>query len=166
MEQSHTELTFRSPTIDDHLAMVSAIPSWWGTPNSATLPLLLPRLSIQHFADTSTVVEDRNGELAGFLVGLLSQSQPGVAYIYFVGVRPDQRGAGLARELYERFFDEMRTRRCHRVDAATSIHNLRSQDFHRSMGSEFAGDTDFDRILGYHDYDGPEQHRVSFSRKL
>lgn len=99
-------------------------------------------------------------------MGLLSQSQPGVAYIHFVGVHPDRRETGLARALYERFFDEMRTKGCHRVDAVTSIHNLRSQDFHRSMGFELDGDTDFDGILGYNDYDGPEQHRVSFFRNI
>lgn len=60
MEHTDTRLTFRSPTTDDHLAMVNAIPDWWGTPNSAALPLLLPRLFIQHFADTSTVVEDQD----------------------------------------------------------------------------------------------------------
>ncbi len=159
-------LLFRAPTVEDHLGIVSAIPEWWGTPNSTTLPLLLPRLFLQHFADTSTVVEDAQGGLAGFLIGFRSQSQPEIGYIHFVGVRPDQRGSGLARTLYERFFERMRELGCERVDAATSVLNLRSQDFHRAMGFEFAGDAEFDGVLGWRDYDGPGQHRVSFSRQI
>jgi hypothetical protein len=35
--------------------------------------LLLPRLFFQHFTDTSLVAE-RDGQMAGFLIGFLSQS--------------------------------------------------------------------------------------------
>lgn len=166
MTQDASGLTFRRPSIDDHLGIVTSIPEWWGTPNSKELPLLLPRLFIQHFADTSTVAEDQQGALAGFLIGFISQSRPEVGYIHFVGVRPDQRGVGLARTLYEKFFEEARSHGCSRVEAATSILNLRSQDFHRAMGFKFEGDTDFDGALGWFDYDGPEQHRVSFVREV
>lgn len=161
-----SELTSRRPRIEDHLAIVSAIPEWWGTPNSTTLPLLLPRLFLQHFAHTSIVVESSDGELVAFLVGFQSQDHPEVGYIHFVGVRPDQRASGLARALYENFFREMRALGCTRVECATSIQNLRSQDFHRALGFEFHGDTDFDGVLGWSHYDGPEQHRVSFSIAL
>ncbi len=159
-------LNFRRPTVADHLGITTSIPGWWGTPNSATLPLLLPRLFLQHFADTSTIVEDEGGELAGFLIGFRSQSQPETGYIHFVGVRPDQRGTGLGRMLYEKFFAEMRALGCTRVDAATSVLNTGSQEFHRAMGFAFEGDTDFNGVPGWVDYDGPEQHRVSFSRAL
>lgn len=92
-------LTFRRPTEADYLGMVSAIPNWWGTPNATELASLLPRLFVQHFSGTSTLVEDAAGELAGFLVGFPSQDQPEVAYIHFVGIRPDQRQSGLAHRL-------------------------------------------------------------------
>lgn len=160
------ELRFRRPTVEDHFGIVHAIPPWWGTPNSATLPLLLPRLFLQHFADTSTIVEDQGGALAGFLIGFRSQYKPEVGYIHFVGVRPDLRGSGLARDLYERFFAEMRERGCTRAEAATSVLNLRSQDFHRAMGFTLEGDTEFDGVPGWRDYDGPDQHRVSFTRAI
>ena len=70
----HPSLVFRAATEGDHARVIGAIPEWWQTPNSATLPLLLPRLFFQHFGDTSTIVEDGNGELAAFLVGFRSQS--------------------------------------------------------------------------------------------
>jgi len=165
-ESRHPQLSFRRATPDDHARVVGAIPEWWGMPGSTTLPLLLPRLFFQHFGDTSTIVEDADGGLAGFLIGFRSSSQPGVAYIHFVGVRPDVRRSGLGRTLYERFFAEMRASGCRRVDAITGPVNRRSQEFHRAMGFELSGDTEIDGVLAFRDYDGPGEHRVAFSRAL
>ncbi len=142
----HPSLVFRAATEGDHARVVGAIPEWWQTPNSATLPLLLPRLFFQHFGDTSTIVEDGDGELAAFLVGFRSQSQPGVAYVHFVGraSRPARRG--LARTLYERFFAQVRALGCSRVDAITGPVNRRSQAFHSAMGFALGGDTELDGV--------------------
>ena len=60
----------------------------------------LPRLFFEHFTDTSFAAE-RDGKLAGFLAGFISQSRPGEAYIHFAGVDPAERGSGLGRLLYE-----------------------------------------------------------------
>ncbi|KAB1644842.1 GNAT family N-acetyltransferase [Gulosibacter chungangensis] len=165
-----TSFTFRRPTEADHLAMVSAIPAWWGTPNATELASLLPRLFVQHFSGTSTLVEDDSGALAGFLVGFQSQDRPEVAYIHFVGIHPDHRKAGLARQLYERFFAEIRAKGCTEVNCVTSVGNLRSQAFHRAMGFESLGNREYDidgtRVLGWANYDSPGEHRVAFTRQL
>jgi GNAT superfamily N-acetyltransferase len=80
----------------DHIAAV--VDGWWGRPVDAGLP----RLFLDHFWNTSRVAEDQHG-LAGFLIAFLSPAQPEVAYIHFVGVRPDQRRSGLARRFYDEF---------------------------------------------------------------
>lgn len=162
----HPSLSFRRAEVRDHARVVAVIAEWWGLPGTADLGRLLPRLFFQHFADTSTVVEDDRGELAGFLVGFRSQSQPDVAYIHFVGVRPDLRQSGLARTLYERFFAAMRASGCVRVDAITGPVNRRSQAFHRAMGFEATGDVEIEGVLAWRDYDGPGEHRVAFTRAL
>src|SRR3954469_9923402 len=92
-------LAFRPATVADHARVVAVIPDWWGLPGTESLWRLLPRLFFQHFAATSTIVEDRDadGGLAAFLIGFRSQSSPDAAYIHFVGVRPDLRRHGLAR---------------------------------------------------------------------
>src|SRR5262249_14191289 len=81
---------------------------WWG---GRPVAAMLPRLFFEHFADTSFAA-DRAGTLVGFLVGFLSQSRPGEAYIHFVGVHPSERGHGLGRRLYEAFFAAARARDC------------------------------------------------------
>ena len=81
---------------------------------------MLPRLFFVHFEGTSYVVDDEDGQLAAFLIGFLSQTSDDEAYIHFVGVSPEQRGAGLGRLLYERFFDDVRAQGRTTVHCVTS----------------------------------------------
>ncbi len=74
----------------DYPFVISVIDQWWGGRQMADK---LPRLFFEHFTDTSFAAE-RDGKLAGFLAGFISQSRPGEAYIHFdgyiygAGVRP------------------------------------------------------------------------------
>ena len=159
-------LTTRHPVEADHARVVAAVTDWWPDGRGAAITLLLPRLFFQHFTKTSWIVEDETGELRAFLIGFQSADDPEVAYIHFVGVDPRLRGSGLGRELYERFFAEMRAAGCRRVKAITGPPNTTSQAFHRAMGFTLAGDVEIEGVRAYRDYDGPGEHRVAFSREL
>ncbi|MDN5929535.1 MAG: GNAT family N-acetyltransferase [Pseudonocardia sp.] len=160
----------RQPTEADHARVLAALESWWGglggVEGTAQRTALLPRLFFQHFTNTSLIVEE-DGELLGFLIGFLSQSQPDEAYIHFVGVAPALRGAGHGRQLYERFFTLVQPYGCRVVRAITSVTNVRSQAFHISMG--FAVEHSETQVNGrsvQSDYDGPGLDRVTFIRIL
>jgi len=156
-------LNFRRPTEADHARIVTVVDAWWGRPVAA----LLPHLFFEHFGPTSCIVEDETGQLAGFLVGFLSPSRPGEAYIHFVGVAPEQRGSGLGRELYERFFQLARDHGCHEVHSITSPINRASIAFHLAMGFEvMPGSADFEGVAYTPDLDGPGDDRVRFRRAL
>jgi pimeloyl-ACP methyl ester carboxylesterase/ribosomal protein S18 acetylase RimI-like enzyme len=146
--------TLRSPVESDHARVLAVLSEWWG---GRDLSHLLPRLYLQHFNDTSFIVE-ADGELAAFLIGFVSQSEPGVAYIHFAGVHPAQRQAGLARQLYERFFRAARARGASEVHCITSPVNSGSIAFHKRMG--------FVASEPIADYDGPGDDRVALKRKL
>ncbi len=118
---------------------------------------MLPKLFFVHFEGTSFVAEE-DGELVGFLVGFLSQTRPDEAYIHFVGVSPGQRGSGLGRELYERFFAEARAHGRSVVRCVTSPANEGSVSFHEALGFEV------DRVAEA--YDGPGEDRVLFVKHL
>ncbi|MBI5716040.1 MAG: GNAT family N-acetyltransferase, partial [Chloroflexi bacterium] len=75
-------------------------------------------------------------ELIAFLIGFMSQSQPRVAYIHFVGVHPEHRKCGLGKYLYERFFAVARSRGAHEVHCITAAVNMGSIAFHKRMGFE------------------------------
>lgn len=134
--------------------MIAVLNDWWEGRNMVDM---LPKLFFVHFRDTSFVAE-RDGELAGFLVGLLSQSEPDAAYVHFVGVSPAERGTGLGRELYERFFAAARAAGRTRVSCVTSPVNTRSVAFHAALGFEPS-----DPQVGY---DGPGEDRVVLTRSL
>ena len=96
----------------DYGRVIARVNTWWGGREMAPM---LPRLFFVHFEGTSYVVDDEDGQLAAFLIGFLSQTDPEEAYVHFVGIAPERRGEGLGRRLYERFFADAaahgRTRR-------------------------------------------------------
>lgn len=152
------DVTLRAAVPADYDPIVGVVDAWWGRPIAGALQ----RVFLDHFFGTSLVAErpSDTGEphLVGFLVGFGSPADPAQAYIHFVGVDPAERGNGLGRTLYERFFDLMRADGRSVVHAVTSPVNLRSIAFHRSMGFELSGP-----VI---DYDGPGAHRVLFVRIL
>lgn len=147
----------------DHGAIIEVVNEWWSGRDMARL---LPRLFFRHFNDTSLVVEDEDG-LAAFLIGFISQSREGEAYVHFIGVRPDHRGSGMGRALYETFFEGARAKGCNRVRCITSPINKGSIAFHRAMGFSLKQG---DRVEGgvpiHEDYDGPGEDRVVFEKDL
>jgi ribosomal protein S18 acetylase RimI-like enzyme len=139
----------------DYGRVIGRVNAWWGGRDMAPM---LPRLFFVHFEGTSYVVDDGDGQLAAFLIGFLSQTDPAEAYIHFVGVSPEHRGGGLGRRLYERFFEDARAAGRTRVTCVTSPVNEGSVAFHEALG--------FTSERVAHDYDGPGEDRVLFVKSL
>lgn len=100
-------------------------------------------------------------------MGFISQSRSGEAYIHFVGIRPADRGSGLGRQLYERFFAAARTRGCDLVRAVTAPVDHGSVRFHTRMGFDVEpGDKEVDGIQVAAGYDGDGHDRVRFVKQL
>lgn len=145
----------------DYRPVISVIDQWW---NGRPMADQLPRLFFEHFTDTSFAAEC-DGELAGFLVGLVSQSRPAEAYIHFAGVHPEHRGRGLGRQLYQHFFTAAQARGRDLVRAVTAPVNQGSVRFHQRMGFEIeAGDGEVDGMPVTSGYDGNGNDRVRFVR--
>ena len=156
----------RTARAEDYDTIAAVIDDWWGR---SVLPHL-PRLFLDHFHRTSLVAEIAAGapgeldaygsteQVAGFLIGFLSPSESDEAYIHFVGIDPQSRKSGLARERYERFFARARATDRHIVKAITSPSNAASSGFHRHMG--------FTVSAAVRDYNGPGHHLVTFERKI
>ncbi|MEX5713653.1 GNAT family N-acetyltransferase [Parafrankia sp. FMc6] len=165
-------LLLRSPIPEDQRRVLAVLDVWWagfgGAAGSRERSLLLPRLFFQHFTDSSFVVERPDGALVAFLIGFLSQSQPEVAYIHFVGVDPALRRRGVGAFLYQRFFTLAAARGRTRVRCVTSPGNAASVAFHTGLGFQVdPGDAaTADGVPVYQDYDGPGLPRVTFTRIL
>jgi ribosomal protein S18 acetylase RimI-like enzyme len=144
---------------------------WWGgfggAAGSRERALLLPRLFFQHFTDTSHLVEQADGRLVAFLIGFVSASEPDTAYVHFVGVEPTLRRTGLAAGLYEHFIQQATERGARVVRCVTSPGNTTSLAFHTGIGFQVdSSETVQNGVPVQLDYDGPGQHRITFTRRL
>lgn len=94
----------------------------------------------------------------GFLIGFLSPSREGVAYIHFAGVDPTQRSQSIGRRLYERFYELAREHGGSGVQAIASASNQGSIAFDRQLGFAVRDPID--------DYDRPGVAHVQFSKSI
>ncbi len=137
----------------DYDPIAAVVDNWWGRPLAGSLP----RLFLDLFHRSSLVAEGDDG-LAGFLIGILSPSDPERAYIHFVGVAPRERRRGLARQLYEDFFRLARADGRTAVTAITAPVNRRSAEFHQAMGFTVTGPVA--------DYNGSGHDMLVFDRAI
>jgi ribosomal protein S18 acetylase RimI-like enzyme len=161
----------RPPTPSDHGRVLAVMDVWWGDlggpDGSRQRALLLPRLFFQHFAPCSYLIEGDDARLLGFLIGFVSESQPEVAYIHFVGIDPELRHAGLGAALYAQFFNDVARQGARTVSCVTSPGNDVSVAFHRALGFDLEpGDSFLNGLPVHLDYDGPGLDRVVFTRSL
>jgi GNAT superfamily N-acetyltransferase len=161
-----TGLRFRRPTEADHARIVGLVDEWWG---GRRMRALLPRLWFQHFTSTSWIADDETGRLVGFIVAFMSQDDPTTGYVHMVAADPNRRRAGTGRALYQRVFEDLRTRGVHRVKAITWPGNRQSVAFHRSLGFRVDDGPGTQNLYGtpaYADYDGEGDDRVVFTHDL
>jgi ribosomal protein S18 acetylase RimI-like enzyme len=144
----------------DHPRIIKVMKDWW---DGRDLTSMLPRLFLEHFYNTSMVVEDRKNELIAFLIGFLSQSQANECYIHFVGVHPEYRGFGVGTYLYHRFFQICKKNNRSIVRACTSPVNKQSIEFHKKMGFEIVpGNGHLLNVSVTLDYNCPGDPKVLF----
>lgn len=147
-------MNIRNVIDEDYFKIMDVIDDWWG---GRQITHLLPRLFFEHFQQTSFIVIDDNDNLSAFLVGFVSQTKRNEAYIHIIGVNPELRNKGLARELYNLFFSVVRKLGCETVKCITSPINECSVSFHKVMG--------FSVTLGTN-YAGKGQDRILFSKHI
>ena len=158
-----SDVTIRGVEQGDYERVLTIIDGWWG---GRTMSTRLSRVFFEHFGPTGFVA-DADGALAGFLLGFVSQTYPGEAYVHFVGVSPDRRRRQLGTALYERFFGAAYAQYCSVVRASTSPLNSTSIAFHRALGFLIEpGDAQIDGVPVRRDYPLPGESRVQFVRSV
>ena len=154
------ELNYRQLHPSDHATIIQSLPHWWA---GRDLTSMLPKVFALHFHKTSLAVEN-DGRLVGFLIGFMSPSYLDEAYIHFVGVAPDIRERGVARELYRRFFELARLNGRRIIRCCTSPGNRLSVEFHRAMGFTVEpGNGEIEGLSVSLDYNKPGDHKVLFA---
>jgi GNAT superfamily N-acetyltransferase len=157
------DITVRKARSADHEKIIAALQNWWG---GRDLTAMLPKLFLNHFNDTSFVIE-KEAEIIGFLIGFLSPSLKNEAYVHFMGVHPDFHKKGIGTLLYERFFEICRTHDRNIIRACTSPVNRGSVEFHKRIGFQLEpGDDEIDGFPVTQNYNRPGDHKVRFTKYI
>ncbi|MFC0559197.1 GNAT family N-acetyltransferase [Halalkalibacter alkalisediminis] len=156
-------MQIRNVKSSDYNIISPLINDWWG---GRQMSEMLPKLFFVHFNHTSFIAE-KDGEVVGFLIGFLSQSDSDVAYIHFVGVNPEYRKNQIGKQLYNEFFNVVKRNNRNIVRAVTSPVNKVSIAYHTKMGFTIeTGDKEVDGVSVFSNYDGVNQDRVLFVKKV
>jgi ribosomal protein S18 acetylase RimI-like enzyme len=145
-------LTPRPLRGDDFPRAREVVDAWFGFP----VGLVMHRLFFEQLGPSGVWLE-HDGEVVGFLLGLVSEADPELAYVHFHAVDPAWRRRGVGRALYEAFAARAAARGCRRIRALAAPSNAGSVRFHESLG--FAG-------TFAPAYVGPGQDRLVFERSL
>jgi ribosomal protein S18 acetylase RimI-like enzyme len=121
-------IALRPVEIPDLRAILGELEQFW---DEREMAFLHQALYVHEFGKTSVLAE-REGEIAGYLLGFVSED--GIGYIHAVAVRRSARGRGLARQLYERFAELVRARGATGLKAITRPDNDASRAFHEALG--------------------------------
>ena len=157
------DITIRKAKPSDHASVINALQSWWG---GRDLTAMLPKLFLNHFIDTSFVIE-KKGQMIGFLIGFMSPALQNEAYVHFMGIHPDFRKKGLGKTVYEHFFEICHQHNRTVIRACTSPVNRGSVAFHQKIGFRVEpGDDEIDGIPVARDYNRPGDHKVMFTKVL
>lgn len=147
----------------DYYIISPLVNEWWG---GRQMSDKLPKLFFDQFQNTSFIAE-QEGEIVGFLIGFLSQSNSTEAYIHFVGVHPGYRKQQIGKSLYFEFFRVVKENGRSIVRCITSPVNKASIAYHTKMGFEIEeGDRKVDGFSVKSNYDGQGQDRVLFLKQL
>jgi ribosomal protein S18 acetylase RimI-like enzyme len=153
----------RNVTPDDYNQIITIMPSWW---DGRDLTSALLKIFFIHFQNSSFLATEGN-KMIGFLIGFISQSNKYEAYIHLLGVDPNYRKKGVARSLYQEFYNVCKASSISYVTSCTSPINIDSIEFHRKMGFEILeGDSIENGIEVTVDYLGNNSNKVLFRKKL
>jgi ribosomal protein S18 acetylase RimI-like enzyme len=108
----------------------AVVDEWFGHP----VGLVMHRLFFDQLGPSGVWLERDDGAPAGFLLGLVSEAEPDLAYVHMHVVDPALRGRGLGEVLYREFAARAAARGCRRIRALAAPGREASRRFHERLG--------------------------------
>ena len=115
---------------DDYTRARAVVEGWFGHP----VGLVMHRLFFDQLGPSGVWLETDDGAPAGFLLGLVSEAEPDLAYVHMHVVDPALRGRRLGDVLYREFAARAAARGCRRIRALAAPDRAASRRFHERLG--------------------------------
>jgi GNAT superfamily N-acetyltransferase len=145
-------MQIRGLTKADYDYIISVLDQWWGGPAG----LRADPMFFYEFGEHALVAE-QDGQVIGFLLGVMVPAPSATGYVHLVGIHPDHRRRAVGKRLYEHFTERCRAAGMKRIKSLASSGHEGPVQFHESM--EFAS-------TEVPDYAGPGRSRVVFVKEL
>ena len=145
-------MRIRGLTKEDFDYIISVLDQWWGGPAGRRADPMF----FYEFGEHALVAE-QDGQVVGFLLGVLVPAPAATGYVHLVGIHPDRRRRGVGKGLYEQFTERCRAAGMKRLKSLASSGHEGSIRFHESMGFG---------AVEVADYAGPGRSRVVFTKEL
>ncbi len=153
----------RNSVPEDHPQIIEVMKDWW---NGRDLTHMLPRVFLEHFCNTSFIIEE-DKSLVAFLIGFFSQYRNDEGYVHFAGVHPEFRGIGIGTFMYQYFSETCIKNGRNIIRACTSPVNKASINFHKKTGFQIEqGTSTIDGIQVTLDYNKPDDPKVLFRKEI
>ena len=145
-------MRIRGITKADYDYIISVLDQWWGGPAGRRADPMF----FYEFGEHALVAE-KDGQVIGFLLGVMVPAPSATGYVHLVGIHPDHRRRSVGKRLYEQFTERCRAAGMKRLKSLASSGHEGPVRFHESMGFE-ASEVE--------DYAGPGRSRIVFVKEL
>ena len=145
-------MEIRGLTKVDYDYIISVLDQWWGGPAGRRADPMF----FYEFGEHALVAE-LDGQVIGFLLGVMVPAPSATGYVHLVGIHPDHRRRAVGKRLYSQFTERCRAAGMKRLKSLASAGHEGPAAFHESMGFE---------STEVPDYAGPGRSRVVFVKEL
>ncbi len=145
-------MKIRGLTKVDYDYIISVLDQWWGGPAGRRADPMF----FYEFGEHA-LVADLDGQVIGFLLGVMAPTPSATGYVHLVGIHPDHRRRGVGKRLYTEFTERCRAAGMKRIKSLGSAGHEGPVEFHEAMGFE---------STEVPDYAGPGRSRVVFVKEL
>lgn len=141
-----------------------------GCPPMENYPEHVYKIILRYFGDYCFIAENE-GQITGFVMGIVPQSFPGTFFLWEVGVAPSYQGQGIGGKLVREVETELRKKGFNRIELTIDPVNIPSQKLFEKMGykniSERVGKTvEVEGKLAVQDYYKPGRHFIVYEKRI
>lgn len=158
---------FRSASSDDFLPIADFAAA---CPPLEPYPMHIYKIMFRYFGETCLVME-LDGDLAGFVLGFLSQKHDHRYFLWQIGVDPRLQGSGIGKKVLTELEKRLRRKQVKRIELTVDLENIPSRKLFEALGYDNISGREttpvvVDGVKAVKDFYGPERHFILYGKNI